>query len=440
MKRTFTCVLVIILMLSVLTSCKDKNPEPTVTTDEPSASVGTEVSESPQISGETPTFVSVDVSDERIINGTVLNGDPAGQRLFIYLSGGASDGFQSDAISNRYLFDEGGSFQIEINDNSAETATIYLATRNVDQSSRQTVEKGSLAQITIVLPPSSLAETYIVSYEDGLGNVLPIETVKFKDVTKALTDYIPKRDGYVFLGWSTDPGAAVIKYAPESNYSQNVDVTLYAIWKLDDGSGVVDDDDVESSSSSGGDVGGSEGNDGGTQLGSGVIPSSSFILLADDGAKGGKNAFNDTAYMGMNENGTDGSIGANINDTSKNPIVGRTAMKFSYTPINSDAHWSGVALLWKTQGWNEEGPDLKAYTKMTFWVCGNGGRVKFFIEGDGFTQKTCLVSLTEDWQKITLDIGNWEYINVPFGWACSESDPDQKGGTITFWVDGVHFS
>ena len=114
-------------------------------------------------------------------------------------------------------------------------------------------------------------------------------------------------------------------------------------------------------------------------------------------------------------------------------------MKFSYAPTVASAHWSGVALLWESQDWKAHGPDLKMYSQITFWVRGSGGQVKFFVEGDGYAQRTTVVTLTEDWQKITLEVGSWEYINVPFGWACSDKDPDVKGGTITFWVDGLQF-
>ena len=166
-------------------------------------------------------------------------------------------------------------------------------------------------------------------------------------------------------------------------------------------------------------------------------PVPSFIMFQDDGSS--KNTFMDIAYMGMYSDGNDGSISMNVNDTSTTPKFGRVAMKFTYKPTNTGSHWSGAALLWETQNWKAKGPDLSQYSKLTFWVCGNGGEVKFFIEGDGVAQKTTYVTLTKDWQKITLALGNWDYVNVPFGWACNESNPDAKGGTITFWVDGLQF-
>lgn len=161
-------------------------------------------------------------------------------------------------------------------------------------------------------------------------------------------------------------------------------------------------------------------------------------IFKDDGAS--DNIVKDTAFMGMYQDGMDGSIAVSLNDTSMNPKVGRTAIKFSYNPTVISAHWSGIALLWEAQGWKTPGPDLKAYTKLTFWVRGQGGIVKFFVEGNGYSQCTSYITLTEEWQKISMDLyDSWDYVNIPFGWACSESNPDQKGGTITFWVDGLQF-
>ena len=169
-----------------------------------------------------------------------------------------------------------------------------------------------------------------------------------------------------------------------------------------------------------------------------TTPTAIKPLFKDDGAS--EDAVKDVALMGMYKDGTDGSIGVNMNDTSMNPKVGHTAIKFSYTPTVINDHWSGVALLWEPQGWKINGPDLKAYTKLTFWICGQGGNVKFFTEGDGYSQRTSYVTLTKEWQKITMELYDWwDFVNVPFGWACSQSSPDKNGGTITFWIDGVQF-
>lgn len=166
---------------------------------------------------------------------------------------------------------------------------------------------------------------------------------------------------------------------------------------------------------------------------------SSFFLFVDDNPQMKSNAFKDTAYMGTDD-GKDGSIGVNLKDTSYDPIYGSTIAIFSYTTPPAGDHWSGVALLWEKQGWDKPDPyGLRAYRNLKFWVRGQGGFVKFFVEGDGYSQQTSYTELTDEWQEITIELGNWNYINIPFGWACNESDSYDRG-KIIFWIDGLRFT
>lgn len=252
------------------------------------------------------------------------------------------------------------------------------------------------------------SDFYVVKYavNDGTDYMLPIETTKSTSDTATLTDTVPKRDGYKFLGWSPYQDASDPMYASGANYSRRADITLYAIWQINKNAETAAETKI-------------------------------FYLLADDNPDNGGNAFADTAYMGTN-NGVDGSIDVNLADKSVDPIYGNTSAKFTYATPASGAHWSGVALLWSTQGWRDHGPDLRAFSKLKFWVRGHGGRVKFFVEGNGSAQKTTYVELTDEWQEVTLDLGNWDYINVPFGWACNERDSNERS-EIQFWIDGLRF-
>ena len=165
-----------------------------------------------------------------------------------------------------------------------------------------------------------------------------------------------------------------------------------------------------------------------------------YFLLADDGAA--QDIYGDIAYMGSDSNGNDGSMSVSINDTSQK-MIGESSMRFSYTP-KSESHWAGMALLFSENAWlsdpGDKGPDLKRYTRFSFWVKGHGGKVKFFIECDGGAQDAAIVTVTDEWQKVTLNIDkSWGFCNIPFGWACNESNPDTDGGTIEFWCDGMQF-
>jgi len=86
------------------------------------------------------------------------------------------------------------------------------------------------------------------------------------------------------------------------------------------------------------------------------------------------------------------------------------------------------------------GPDLKKFKKLSFSARGSGGIVKFFIECDDAPQAVKFVTLSNEWTQVTLNIeDSWKYCNIPFGWACNESNPDKTGGTIEFWVDNLRF-
>ena len=172
--------------------------------------------------------------------------------------------------------------------------------------------------------------------------------------------------------------------------------------------------------------------------GSGPEP---FILLKDDGAP--ENRYKEIAYMGSDGNGNDKSMSVTPADTSQKKI-GNSSMKFSYTGPKTGSHWAGMMLLYEpgvyTDDPGDKGPDLTKYTKLTFYVKGGGGTVKFFLECDGAPQASIFCEPNDEWQLIELALkDSWSYNNIPFGWACNESNPDVKGGKIEFWVDNIRF-
>jgi hypothetical protein len=147
--------------------------------------------------------------------------------------------------------------------------------------------------------------------------------------------------------------------------------------------------------------------------------------------------------MGSESNGVDGSITVNVHDTSQSK-VGNASIKYTYTPLSGSSHWAGTAFLFSENDWMSDpglrGPDLKLYSKFTFWVKGHGGFVKFFVECEGGAQSTKTVTVTDEWQKITLKMDeSWSFCNIPFGWACGENNLDTDSGTIEFWCDGMQF-
>lgn len=58
-------------------------------------------------------------------------------------------------------------------------------------------------------------------------------TVYKYDSFETLSDTVPERDGYSFLGWSTDENSTTGEYQPGDSIEVNSDTVLYAVWKLD---------------------------------------------------------------------------------------------------------------------------------------------------------------------------------------------------------------
>ena len=62
---------------------------------------------------------------------------------------------------------------------------------------------------------------------------LPMSEAFFFGETAIISDTVPKRNGYTFLGWSTVSGATSIdsNYNAGSKYTDGKDLILYAVWK-----------------------------------------------------------------------------------------------------------------------------------------------------------------------------------------------------------------
>lgn len=84
--------------------------------------------------------------------------------------------------------------------------------------------------------PMSLS-TYKVTFNangGSLGNVPSSQTKKY-GINLALSSYEPTRSGYSFEGWGTSSSATTASYQPGSTYKSNSAITLYAIWKSENG-------------------------------------------------------------------------------------------------------------------------------------------------------------------------------------------------------------
>ena len=73
--------------------------------------------------------------------------------------------------------------------------------------------------------------SYTVIYNANGGSGAPPAQTKFYSIGITLSDVIPKRDGYDFLGWAKSSTATVPDYAPGDSYTSNANLSLYAVWQ-----------------------------------------------------------------------------------------------------------------------------------------------------------------------------------------------------------------
>ena len=77
----------------------------------------------------------------------------------------------------------------------------------------------------------SSVKTYTVNYNANGGSRVPSSQTKIHDSTLILSNDIPYRSNYEFVGWATNSTASVASYYAGGDYTDNASVTLYAVWK-----------------------------------------------------------------------------------------------------------------------------------------------------------------------------------------------------------------
>lgn len=72
---------------------------------------------------------------------------------------------------------------------------------------------------------------YIISYDANGGTGAPGKQIKTKNQSLSLSATQPTKEGYHFLGWSTNKNATTATYQAGGTYTENKCETLYAIWQ-----------------------------------------------------------------------------------------------------------------------------------------------------------------------------------------------------------------
>lgn len=76
------------------------------------------------------------------------------------------------------------------------------------------------------------AITYQVTYDANGGQGAPSAQTKTYGVTLKLSATKPTRTNYNFLGWGTSASSTTVAYSPGGDYTNNVAITLYAVWEV----------------------------------------------------------------------------------------------------------------------------------------------------------------------------------------------------------------
>lgn len=75
--------------------------------------------------------------------------------------------------------------------------------------------------------------TYSVTYvSDGSPINLPVEETKTYGKTYTVSGMVPTEFGRTFLGWAEKEGSEEVAYLSGSEYTENADLTLYAVWEI----------------------------------------------------------------------------------------------------------------------------------------------------------------------------------------------------------------
>lgn len=80
-------------------------------------------------------------------------------------------------------------------------------------------------------------ETYEISYDANGGSNAPSSQTKTEGEDLVLSSKKPTRSGYTFLGWTIYDWSTTVYYEPGDTYSDDEDITLYAVWEENTSSG-----------------------------------------------------------------------------------------------------------------------------------------------------------------------------------------------------------
>lgn len=164
----------------------------------------------------TPSNLSIDLTKQTTQPVTVtMGGDWAGR----ILDGNISN---TNVVScNWDNYNNGNTARALITGKSIGSSVITFKIK--DKDTGETLATASV-NVTVTSP------SYTVTYNANGGTNAPTTQTKNQQQALTLSSNQPTREGYTFLGWSTSSNGSV-QYRPGSQYTENRNVTLYAVWQ-----------------------------------------------------------------------------------------------------------------------------------------------------------------------------------------------------------------
>ena len=74
--------------------------------------------------------------------------------------------------------------------------------------------------------------SHTIKFDANGGSGAPGNQTKWYGTILTLSSAVPTRQNYEFLGWGTSSTATTVAYSAGAQYSDDADITLYAVWKL----------------------------------------------------------------------------------------------------------------------------------------------------------------------------------------------------------------
>lgn len=70
-----------------------------------------------------------------------------------------------------------------------------------------------------------------ITYDANGGDKAPAMQIKKREITATISEDIPTRAGYTFLGWATEANSDKVMFKPGDKYKEDASLTLYAVWE-----------------------------------------------------------------------------------------------------------------------------------------------------------------------------------------------------------------